>query len=228
MQPFGPQNSPSFPSNNVPQIPQMPQVQGSSMVGPFNMGNINMPMNLNFMGGMGMNNVNAMGAVNNMGRSFHSSNDGMSIELFKANIQVTLEKVLSVQSIARATLAGIQNAYHAGSNPAQTEANIATLKQDLSALADLMRHSGVGALPLLLPQLPPLPTDADQSSTNQTPSIVVPSEEQMLADATKSVNMLFEQLNRMRDSAGTVANLLQVAPIGQSGVISGSSNMSIG
>jgi len=107
-------------------------------------------------------------------------------------------------------------------------ANIATLKQDLLALADLMRHSGVGALPLLLPQLPPLSTDTDQSSS-QIPNITVPSEEQMLADATKSTDVLFEQLKRMRESAGTVVNLLQVASTGQSGGIGGSSsNMNIG
>jgi hypothetical protein len=91
-------------------------------------------------------------------------------------------------------------------------ANIATLKQDLSALADLMRHSGVGALPLLLPQLT-LPSETEeQPSSSQSPSIVVPSEEKMLEDATKSIKVLFEQLKRMRDSAGTVANLLQ-APV---------------
>jgi len=50
--------------------------------------------------------MNAMGAMNNMGTGGHQ-NDGMSIELFKANIQVTLEKVLGVQDIARNTLAGM-------------------------------------------------------------------------------------------------------------------------
>ncbi|KAF5368915.1 hypothetical protein D9758_003088 [Tetrapyrgos nigripes] len=224
MQPF-PQNPQAFQTNNVPQMPQMLQpmqqarpVQGPSMAGPFNMGN--MSMNMNFMGGMGMN---PMGA--GLGRGLNPSNDDMSIELFKANIQVTLEKVLSVQTVARNTLARIQNAYHPGSNPAQTEANIATLKQDLSALADLMRHSGVGGLPLLLPQLP-LPTEpGEQSSASQTPSIVVPSEEQMHKEATNSIEILYEQLKRMRDSAGTVANLLQ-APLHAQGIGIGMSSSS--
>ncbi|KIK68113.1 hypothetical protein GYMLUDRAFT_36942 [Collybiopsis luxurians FD-317 M1] len=134
--------------------------------------------------------------------------DPNSIPLFKHNIQVILENVLNLQNVARNTLLGIQNAYHPGSSPAQTEANIVALKQNLEILADSSVHNGVGALPLL--PFPHVSTNAN--STDSASESAVPSEAQMIADATRSIQILFERLKRVQDGASNVANLLLQAP----------------
>ncbi|KAF5390554.1 hypothetical protein D9757_002770 [Collybiopsis confluens] len=125
-----------------------------------------------------------------------------SVPLFKHNIQVILESVIDLQNIARQTLRAIQNAYHPGSLPAQTAATIAALKQNLELLADSSAHNGVGALPVLsFPHVPP-------SNGNSTDPGSVPPEDQMITDATRSIQILFERLKRVQDGASNVANLL--------------------
>lgn len=76
-------------------------------------------------------------------------------------------------------------------------ADIATLKQTLQLVSDMMRHTGVGALPLL-----PLP-DGDSD-----PSSVLPKEEGLVGDTTRAVQVLYEKLKRSQESAAVVANLL--------------------
>lgn len=75
-------------------------------------------------------------------------------------------------------------------------ADIAALKQNLQLLSDLMRSTGVGALPLL-------PTPADPAKTP-----VMPTEEMMLADTERSVQNLFERMKKTQESAAVVASLL--------------------
>ncbi|KAJ3736339.1 hypothetical protein DFJ43DRAFT_609154 [Lentinula guzmanii] len=140
------------------------------------------------------------------GQSMSIQSDPNSIESFKHNIQDILKDILHLQNLARTTLVGIQNAYHLGNTPTQTEANIIALKQELEILADKSVNIGVGALPIL--HIPPA------ISTNPANPIsgqenVVPSEAQMIADATRSIQVLFERIKRVQESAGTVANLLQ-------------------
>lgn len=60
-----------------------------------------------------------------------------------------------------------------------------------------MRHTGVGALPLI-PQQP---------SDSQTAPLI-PNEQQMLSDSTRAVQALYDKLKRSQDSAAVVANLL--------------------
>ncbi|KAK0199518.1 hypothetical protein DFS33DRAFT_1491472 [Desarmillaria ectypa] len=122
--------------------------------------------------------------------------DPHSPELFKQNINVVRRLVVNLQNEATNALAGIQNAYHPGSSPAQTESNISALKRTLEMLSDVMRHTGVGALPLL-----PFPP---QSGAPQ----VVPTEQEMMVDVSKSVQVLYERLKRSQESAAVVANLL--------------------
>jgi hypothetical protein len=57
-----------------------------------------------------------------------------------------------------------------------------------------MRHTGVGALPLL-----PLPGTEPQP---------VPTEQQLIEDTTRAVQALYEQLKRVQDAAAIVANVL--------------------
>ena len=66
----------------------------------------------------------------------------------------------------------------------------------LDSLMQLLRSTGVGALPVL----PPTGTQGEQT----TP----PTEAQLLADANKSIQMLYESLKRKQESAAVVANLL--------------------
>ncbi|KAF8917045.1 hypothetical protein CPB85DRAFT_235118 [Mucidula mucida] len=115
------------------------------------------------------------------------------VTVFKQNIRLISEHVLHLQNVARSALDGIQNAYHPGSNPVQTESDIATLKQNLEMLSELMRQTGVGALPLLSIENPP------------------PTEEQIMSDVTKSVEVLYARLQRNQESAGVVAKLLSDA-----------------
>ncbi|KAJ6540825.1 hypothetical protein DFH09DRAFT_1175390, partial [Mycena vulgaris] len=68
-------------------------------------------------------------------------------------------------------------------------------KQNMQLSPDMMRHSGVGGLPLL-----PLP------GRKRTPPL--PTEEQLITQTTRGVQVLYDQLKRGQDSAAVVANLL--------------------
>jgi hypothetical protein len=72
-------------------------------------------------------------------------------------------------------------------------------------LSDLMRHTGVGALPLL-----PMPSESSPSQ----PAPVLPTEEMMLTDTSRSVQVLYDRMKRSQDSAAVVANLLTAAEHG--------------
>ncbi|KAJ7655970.1 hypothetical protein DFH06DRAFT_992101 [Mycena polygramma] len=128
-------------------------------------------------------------------QSLHQGTDPNSPELFKQNMQLVQQSVIQLQDAAKRALDGIQNAYRAGSTPTQTEADLATLKQTLQMVLEQMRQTGVGGLPLL-----PVPDG------NHHP--VLPGEEQMIAQTTRAVQVLYDQLKRGQDSAAVVANLL--------------------
>ncbi|OSC98915.1 hypothetical protein PYCCODRAFT_1480321 [Trametes coccinea BRFM310] len=117
--------------------------------------------------------------------------DVNSPEVFKQNIQLVQGQIVRVQSLARSALTGIEHAYHPGTNPVQTAADIAALKQALAVIVDFLRQTGVGALPL---DSPPVPD-------NRT-------EEQLIAEATRAVQALYERQKRLQEGASVVANLL--------------------
>ncbi|KAH7884171.1 hypothetical protein F5I97DRAFT_1665233 [Phlebopus sp. FC_14] len=121
--------------------------------------------------------------------------DPNSPEIFKQNIQIALEHVARLNSLARSCLNGIQNAYQAGNDPAQTEADLAALNQAIRTLADFLRQTGVGAYPL--------PPSGPQSALSGPPT-----EQQLIADISRGVHQLYEQLKRTQESNGVVANLL--------------------
>ena len=62
-----------------------------------------------------------------------------------------------------------------------------------------MRHSGVGALPLL-----PMPTSPDAP-------FVSPTEQQLMIDTNQSIQTLYEKLKRGQEASDVVANLLVAA-----------------
>jgi hypothetical protein len=123
--------------------------------------------------------------------SLHQGSDPNSPEVFKQSLQIVQEHVTRVQDLAGRALSGIQTAYHPSSNPAQTEADIAALKQTMRMLSDIMRHTGVGALPLL--------------SMNTAPA---GSTEQMIGDTTRAIQVIYDKLKRSQEGAAVVANLL--------------------
>jgi hypothetical protein len=84
-----------------------------------------------------------------------------------------------------------------------TSANIAAVRQHIQLVSELMRQSGVGALPLLF-------SDAD----GNPPS--VPDENKMLEEANQAVKILYEKLETNQQSAATVANLLGANPASNS------------
>jgi len=120
--------------------------------------------------------------------------DETSLVLFKQNLQLVQENVIRLQGLARSALAGIKNAYHPGNSPAQTQADIAAIKQTLQILSDLMLHTGVGALPLV-------------DTINGVPQNMF-SEKELEEKTSHGVKLLFEKHKRSQDSAAVVANLL--------------------
>lgn len=63
----------------------------------------------------------------------------------------------------------------------------------MSELSEVLRQTGVGALPLV-----------DLANLNAS----MPSEEKMLADATKAIEDQYAQQKRLQESATTVFNIL--------------------
>lgn len=121
--------------------------------------------------------------------------DPNSPESFKQNIHIALEHVARVNSLARTSLNGIQNAYQAGNSPAQTEADLAALDRSLRSLADFLKQTGVGAYPL--------PPSDPQSGASHPPT-----EQQLIADTSRDVQNRYEQLKRMQESNGVAATHL--------------------
>jgi len=119
--------------------------------------------------------------------------DPNSPELFKQNVQIAMEHVARVNALTRNALNGIQNAYQAGVNPAQTRADLTALDQAMHVLADVLRQSGVGAYPLPAPD-----------ARNASP----PTEQELITDTTRGVQRLYEEFKRMQESSAVVANLL--------------------
>ncbi|KAK6981501.1 hypothetical protein R3P38DRAFT_415155 [Favolaschia claudopus] len=122
--------------------------------------------------------------------------DPNSPELFQQNMQLVQQSVLQLQEAAKRALDGIQNAYRIGHTPTQTEADLATLNQTLQMVCEQMRQTGVGGLPLL-----------PVTDPNEPPAM--PTEEQLMAQTTRAVQVPYEQLKRGQDSAqAVVANLV--------------------
>lgn len=74
--------------------------------------------------------------------------------------------------------------------------HINNVKQLLDVLEDLLRQTGIGALPLLEP--------------NPSGQIQPQTEAQLMDQAEKGVKYHFEQLKRAQESAAVVANLLGI------------------
>ncbi|KAH9943968.1 hypothetical protein B0H21DRAFT_892514 [Amylocystis lapponica] len=140
----------------------------------------------------GLNYGDADGSNGTFGGPFLQGGGGLSDEpnsgeTLKQNMQLAHHHVLRVQSLARSALAGIENAYHPGTNPLQTAADMGALKEALEALEDVVRQTGVGALPIEVRDV---------------------REEQMVAETAHAVQMLYERHKRIQESAGVVVGLL--------------------
>ncbi|KIL66737.1 hypothetical protein M378DRAFT_347502 [Amanita muscaria Koide BX008] len=145
------------------------------------------------------------------------SADPNSPEVFRQNLQLVQQQTLQVQSLARSALAGIQNAYHPGTNPSQTSADSSNLVQAIHILLEMMRQSGVGALPLLDIPAPSASADPTMGSMDiatlgalagVSAAVQVPSEEKLMEDTMNGIKVLFEKQKRTQESANVVANLL--------------------
>lgn len=77
---------------------------------------------------------------------------------------------------------------------ARAAADMTALQQAMQMLAELLRQTGVGALPLHPPDLAQPPT-----------------EDQLIAETTVAVQALYERSKRVQESAGVVASLLSVS-----------------
>ncbi|KAG6328874.1 hypothetical protein ID866_10213, partial [Astraeus odoratus] len=114
--------------------------------------------------------------------------DPNSPETFKQNIQIALDHVARINSLARNSLHGVQNAFHAGNNPAQTEGIVDEIA------CHFLKQTGLGAYPL-----PP----TDPQSVASSP----PTEQQLIADTSREVQQLYEKMKRIQESNAVVANL---------------------
>jgi hypothetical protein len=75
-------------------------------------------------------------------------------------------------------------------------ADIEALKKSVSELAELLRATGVGGLPLL-----PIPSDPNEV-------VMCPSEDELMNVTERSVQMLYNKLRGKQELAETVVNLL--------------------
>ncbi|KAI0354153.1 hypothetical protein OH77DRAFT_1457253 [Trametes cingulata] len=148
-------------------------------------------LNFDVSGNLGLQPSYTGSLLGSQGGLLPGAADPNSPEVFKQNIQIILGQIARVQSLARSALLGIEHAYHAGTNPVQTAADIAALKQALELLVEVLRQTGVGALPL---DPPPIPDPR--------------TEDQMIAEVTRAVQALYERQRRIQEGASVVANLL--------------------
>ncbi|KAI1784443.1 hypothetical protein LXA43DRAFT_901641 [Ganoderma leucocontextum] len=147
-------------------------------------------MNFDVSGGLSLPAFSSQVSLASQGGGLQGA-DLNSPEVFKQNIQIAQAHVARVQELAGSALAGIEHAYHQGASPLQTAADVAAVKQAVLALVEHLRQSGVGALPLEAPPVPDLRSD-----------------EQMIGEATRTVQVLYERQKRIQDGAGVVAGLL--------------------
>ncbi|KAG1894760.1 uncharacterized protein F5891DRAFT_961130 [Suillus fuscotomentosus] len=136
--------------------------------------------------------------------SLHDSihTDPNSPEVLKQNVQIALDHVARIQSLARNCLHGIQSAYQAGNSnsPAHTTGKyLAALMQALRTIAEFLRQTGVGAYPM-----PPAPE-------SQSASSVPPTEQQLIDTTAREVQVLYERLKRIQESNTVAVNLLGAA-----------------
>ena len=82
--------------------------------------------------------------------------------------------------------------------------DIATTKETLSVLVDLIERSGVGALPLLVATR----HDRDNAPGRKEIPPSPPTEKQLVETTTKRVQVHFEKLKRAQESAAAVATNL--------------------
>ncbi|KAG1847956.1 hypothetical protein C8R48DRAFT_730782 [Suillus tomentosus] len=122
--------------------------------------------------------------------SLHDSihTDPNSPEVLKQNVQIALDHVARIQSLARNCLHGIQSAYQAGNSPAHTTAELATLMQGLRTIAEFFRQTG-----------------------SQSASSVPPTEQQLIDTTAREVQVLYERLKRIQESNTVAVNLLGAA-----------------
>ncbi|TFK64178.1 hypothetical protein BDN72DRAFT_861568 [Pluteus cervinus] len=85
--------------------------------------------------------------------------DVNSPEVFKQNMQSIGQQIAQVQNLIQSILLGIQNAYHPGNTPTQAEADIATLKQLVQLLIEMLRQSGLATFQCTLLLKPKFPTN---------------------------------------------------------------------
>lgn len=83
--------------------------------------------------------------------------------------------------------------------PCHVAADAGSLRQSLHELAEVLRQTGVGALPLLDPA---------------TPLSALPTEEKLLEDTTASIEAEYAKQKRLQESAVTVVNLLNAVEQG--------------
>ncbi|KAJ8517241.1 hypothetical protein ONZ45_g5560 [Pleurotus djamor] len=137
------------------------------------------------------------------GRLGNQGPDPNSTETFKENLQLIYQHFQQLRVLSRKVQMNTRDAYSRQISPYQAEADLATLRHFMQNLIDLLRQSGVGALPFL----------AADSAAPQT-------EDELIHSTTASVKVLFEQLKRKQENAGNVAGLLSLPASAQMGMMS--------
>ncbi|OJA12361.1 hypothetical protein AZE42_04333 [Rhizopogon vesiculosus] len=120
--------------------------------------------------------------------------DPNSPDALKQNVQIALEHVARIQSLARNNTHIKQEAVH----HIQQASEQAALTQALRSLAEFFRQTGIGAYPF-----PPSP----ESQSAPSP----PTQQQLIDSTAREVQVLYEQLKRIQESSTVAANLLGAA-----------------
>jgi len=116
---------------------------------------------------------------------------------FMASLEhVATQEMPKIDSLARSALDGISRAYDLHADPAQTAENLVALRAALVSLYDMLKESGLGALPLN----PSDPSELLNPAQGGDPRLEV---------LTEQVNAIFKEGKNSRERATVVVDMLQ-------------------
>ncbi|KAG8847457.1 hypothetical protein FRB96_001598 [Tulasnella sp. 330] len=121
--------------------------------------------------------------------------------------QVATQEIPNIETLARSALDGINRAYEPDTDPAQTAASLRALRAALGNLYDILKESGVGALPLNPEHIEPEAIMRSGINGVQDPR---------LEALTEQVNAIFKEGKAARERATVVLDMMQASQGGQS------------
>ncbi|KAG9013126.1 hypothetical protein FRB94_003566 [Tulasnella sp. JGI-2019a] len=164
-------------------------------------------MDVNAQVDMTNNSMNGTGNAPNPNNTFYPYDmhgpPPPQVSPFMATLsQVATQVVPNIETLARSALDGINRAYEFDTDPAQTAASLQALRAALGNLYDILKESGVGALPLN-----PEPVDHDAIMR----SGINGAQDPRLEALTEQVNAIFKEGKAARERATVVLDMMQAS-----------------